>query len=453
MIRMQLSDAAGQIGASFSGPDGWFNSVSTDSRSIRPGELYCALRGTNFDGHDFCSRAEQAGALGAIVERVAPSTFAQLEVTDSRIALGELASAWRRRFELPIVGVTGSNGKTTVKEMIASILSVNSSVLSTRGNLNNEVGVPQTLFRLNDKHDYAVIEMGASHVGEIQWLARIAQPQVGVITLCAPAHIEGFGTVERIAQAKGELYAGLATGGTAVINADDEFASYWCKIADDKRILRFGKLKSADVCAQNISVLGVGKGVQFDLQLPNATLDIALPFDGSHNVSNALAAAAVAYALDISSESIKRGLESATKVEGRLCVYAGQFESKIIDDSYNANPASLAAAVELLGQEDGETCLILGDMGELGSDAIKAHRDAGAAIRHAGIDRLYTLGDLSTHAATEFGRGAQSFRDIDGLLSRLHSDLTYSATILVKGSRFMRMERIVQALAPEARPC
>ncbi len=451
MIQMQLSEAAQHLGVNFTGPDSWFDNVSTDSRTIKPGELYCAIRGTNFDGHDYCSSAQKSGAVGAIVERIGTSNLSQIEVPDTRAALGMLAKAWRRKFQLPVVGVTGSNGKTTVKEMIASILSGNGSVLSTEGNLNNEIGVPQTLFRLGEEHDYAVIEMGASALGEIRWLAHIAQPEVGVITLCAPAHIEGFGSVERVAQAKAELYAGLSSGGTAIINADDKYAGYWGGIASGHKVLHFGQHNKADVAARNTAILGIGKGVRFTLHLPTTTVDIELPFDGEHNVANALAAAAVAFSLDISPDLIKRGLECAGKVNGRLCVHTGPSGSRIIDDTYNANPASLAVGVKLLAKEKGRTCVILGDMGELGRDAIKAHRDAGRDIRSAGIESLYTLGDLAAEAATGFGDGARSFHNVDELRASLAADLVHPLTVLVKGSRFMRMERVVHALVPESR--
>ena len=451
MIRMQLSEAAAAIGTQLIGNDGWFEGVSTDTRSISRGEVFCALEGPNFDGHDHCSEAEIAGAAGAIVQRAVRSSLATLTVDDSRRALGRLAGAWRRRFSIPVVGVTGSNGKTTVKEMIASILHAN--VLATKGNLNNDIGVPKTLLQLNDEHEFAVIEMGASHIGEIKWLAEISQPLVGVVTLCAPAHLEGFGTIDAVAEAKGELYAGLLKDGTAVINADDAYADYWSTIATDRRVVRFAMEQAADVTAESITNLGIGYGMQFSLRLPSSEIDIQLPFDGKHNIANALAAAASAYSLDIAPATIKLGLENAKRVGGRLCVISGVRGARIIDDTYNANPTSLAAALDMIALEPGKKWLVLGDMGELGPSAEDIHRDTGLAARKAGIDRLYSFGELAAIAAASFGDGGQAYRDIARLTDVLISDLAPEVTLLVKGSRAMRMERVVEALTGATQAC
>jgi UDP-N-acetylmuramoyl-tripeptide--D-alanyl-D-alanine ligase len=451
VIRMQLSEAAAAIGAQLIGNDGWFEGVSTDTRSISRGEVFCALEGPNFDGHDHCSKAEIAGAAGAIVQRAVRSSLATLTVDDSRRALGRLAGAWRRRFSIPVVGVTGSNGKTTVKEMIASILHAN--VLATKGNLNNDIGVPKTLLQLDDEHEFAVIEMGASHIGEIKWLAEISQPLVGVVTLCAPAHLEGFGTIDAVAEAKGELYAGLLKDGTAVINADDAYADYWSTIATDRRVVRFAMEQAADVTAESITNLGIGYGMQFSLRLPSSEIDIQLPFDGKHNIANALAAAASAYSLDIAPATIKLGLENAKRVGGRLCVIAGVRGARIIDDTYNANPTSLAAALDMIALEPGKKWLVLGDMGELGPSAEDIHRDTGLAARKAGIDRLYSFGELAAIAAASFGDGGQAYRDIARLTDVLISDLAPEVTLLVKGSRAMRMERVVEALTGATQAC
>lgn len=443
---MQLGEAAAAIEAQLSNHDGWFEGVSTDTRSISRGELFCALQGPNFDGHEHCHAAEQAGAAGVIVQRAVTTNLATLTVDDTRRALGRLAGAWRRRFAIPVVGVTGSNGKTTVKEMIASILHTNASVLATKGNLNNDIGVPQTLFQLNEEHEYAVIEMGASHLGEIKWLAEIAQPLVGVITLCAPAHLEGFGTIDAVAEAKGELYAGLIKGGTAVINADDVYAAYWTGIAADHRVVTFGINRTADVLAENIVNRGIGNGLRFGLRLPSNIIDVELPFDGVHNVANALAAAAVAYSLDIAPTTIKVGLERAERVGGRLCLIEGIYGSRIVDDTYNANPTSLAAALSMIAAETGKKWLVLGDMGELGPRAADIHRETGLTIRDAGIDRLFTFGELAAIAGDSFGEQAQSHSDMDSLIDALSAELTPEVTLLVKGSRAMRMERIIEAL-------
>lgn len=450
---MQLSEAAVAIKAQLSNHDGWFEGVSTDTRSISRGELFCALNGPNFDGHEHCSEAELAGAAGAIIQREVATELATLTVDDTRQALGRLAGAWRRGFAIPVVGVTGSNGKTTVKEMIASILHTNASVLATKGNINNDIGVPQTLFQLNEEHEYAVIEMGASHFGEIKWLAEIAQPLVGVITLCAPAHLEGFGTIDAVAEAKGELYAGLIADGTAVINADDVYAAYWTGIATDHSVVTFGINQAADVMAENIVNCGIGKGMHFGLRLPSSFIDVELPFDGIHNVSNALAAAAAAHALEIAPATIKFGLERAQRVGGRLCVLDGISGSRIVDDTYNANPTSLAAALGMIESEPGKKWLVLGDMGELGPSAADIHRETGLSIRDAGIDRLFTFGELAAIAGVSFGEHAQSHSDMDSLIDALIAELTPEVTLLVKGSRAMRMERIIEALTGATRSC
>ena len=451
MIGMQLSGAAAAIGADFCGHDAWFEGVSTDTRTLVNGELFCALAGPNFDGHDHCAVAEKKGASGLIIDRTVDTHLPALTVDDTRRALGRLAREWRQQFTLPVVGVTGSSGKTTVKEMIAAILRVNATVLATQGNLNNDIGVPQTLFRLDARHDYAVVEMGANHLGEIEWLAEIAKPLVGVITLCAASHLEGFGSVEMVARAKGELYTGLLANGVAVLNADDNFAAYWSDVARGRRILRFGLKNPADVSAEKLSNRGVGKGMSFTLRLPSSSVDIDLPFDGVHNVSNALAAAAAASALDVESDTIKRGLESARKIGGRLCVRGGLRGSRIIDDTYNANPTSLAAAVDVLASVEGRKWVVLGDMGELGPGTVELHQAAGANARAAGVDRLYTFGALAEKAASAFGEGAGNYSTIDELIAALGSDLDADVTVLVKGSRAMKMERVIDALA-EAQP-
>lgn len=453
VIRMQLTTAAKNIEAQLRGRDDWFEGVSTDSRTIKSGELFCALRGANFDGHEHCAAAQEKGAVAVLVDHDVEVSLPVLRVNDTKVALGHLAHSWRRQFTLPVIGVTGSNGKTTVKEMIASVLGMSSRVLATQGNLNNDIGVPQTLFELDSQHEYAVIEMGASHLGEIEWLAEIAQPRIGVITLCAPAHLEGFGTIDRVAQAKSELYAALGDHGVAVINADDEFAPYWREVAKHCRRIQFGLRCLADVAAEKITNHGLTKGMSFTLQMRFAAVEINLPFDGLHNVSNALAAAAVATTLQIPIEMIKRGLENTAKVAGRLCVVETTSGARIIDDTYNANPTSLAAAIDLLATERREKWLVLGDMGELGPGAATLHEKAGAAARGAGVDRLFTLGHLAANATTGFGAGAESYEDVTQLIESLGAAVHAEVTMLVKGSRAMRMERIVQALVGEQRAC
>jgi len=453
VISMKLTEAGALIGASLRGGNAQFRGVSTDSRTVASGELFCALRGPRFDGHSHCAEAAARGAAAALVEREVDSPIPLLLVDDTRKALGRLAGAWRRRFSLAVVGVTGSNGKTTVKEMIASILRFEGNVLSTTGNLNNDIGVPKTLFQLDVGHDYAVVEMGANHVGEIAELTAMAVPEVGVITLCAPAHLEGFGTLERVAQAKGELYEGLAATGTAVINADDAFADYWTTLAGRRRIIRFGLDQPADIQARDIRTLGIGNGMAFTLQLPDTELEIELPLDGLHNVANALAAAAAAAALAVAPQNVKTGLENVRRVAGRLNVLRGEHGVRLIDDTYNANPTSLGAGLAVLSSAPGERWLVLGDMGELGPDAESMHRQAGCRARELGIERLFTFGTLARAAAEAFGTDARHFTDIDALNDALAEGLGEDVTVLIKGSRVMRMERVTAALRGAASLC
>jgi len=453
VISMSIAEAKRAIGATVSGNSVEFAGVSTDSRTLSAGELFCAIKGPNFDGHEHCAAAANAGAVAAIVERPIDAGLPLLVVDDTRRALGRLAREWRRRFPVPVVGITGSNGKTTVKQMVAAILGTDGAVLATKGNLNNDIGVPLTLFHLGPKHDHVVVEMGANHAGEIAALAEIAEPDVAVITLCAPAHLEGFGSIEQVAAAKGEIYAGLGPDGIAVINADDEFAAYWTGVAGRRRIVRFGFGEAIDVGAREVAARGLGGGMQFILTINGSLIDINLALDGRHNVANALAAAAAASALGIPVETIKAGLESTHHVAGRLGVLDGLGGSRIIDDTYNANPASLQAALNVLAATQGEKWVVLGDMGELGSDAESIHERLGREARTLGIDRLYTLGPLAAAAGRGFGGDAFEFDDIDALNEALVAALHGQVTVLVKGSRFMRMERVSQALAGAHHSC
>ncbi len=443
---MRLSEAAKALAVSWSGQDVSFSGCDTDSRALSPGALFAALRGERFDGHDFVEQAQARGAAAALVERPIDPALPSLIVPDTRQALGRLAAAWRRRFQLPVAAVTGSNGKTTVKEMLASILSGQGAVLATQGNLNNDIGLPLTLFRLGAEHRFAVLEMGANHVGEIAGLAAVAAPTVGVITQCAPAHLEGFGSVDAVARAKGELFEGLDASGTAVINADDDYADYWRGLAGSRRQLTFGLKAGADVSA--VCELGPERS-RLDLRTPagNALVHLALP--GRHNVMNALAAAAVTIALDLPLDLIKAGLERMQPVGGRLQIRAGSGGGRIIDDTYNANPASLAAGLRVLRGFEGRRWLALGDMAELGEAAAAYHRDVAQLAREAGVERIYATGTLSRTAVEAFGPEGRHFDSQAALIEALRADLAGAVTVLVKGSRSSRMERVVMALAAE----
>jgi UDP-N-acetylmuramoyl-tripeptide--D-alanyl-D-alanine ligase len=445
-IRCTLATAAGWLDARLEGDDAGFYGVSVDSRAIEAGMLFVALRGPNHDGHDHVADALAAGAAAALVERPLPLAIPQLVVDDSRLALGRLAAAWRRELQTVLVGVTGSNGKTTVKEMCAAILSRAGTTLSTRGNLNNDIGLPLTLLRLSPDHRYGVIEMGANHPGEIAYLTKLAAPQVAIITNAAPAHLEGFGDVEGVARAKGEIFSGLSEEGVAVLNADDDFAALWQQLSGSHRTLRFGLTRSADVGARG---LGDVHGSELEVLTPLGGFHLDLPLPGRHNIMNALAAVCAALALNIEFEDIVAGLESLAAVKGRLTTRTGRNGATILDDSYNANPASLHAGLQVLAGCGGRRLLALGDMGELGENAEALHRQAGRQARELGIDGLYASGNLSRHASEAYGEGGHFYEQQQQLIEALLPQMSKEVTVLVKGSRSSRMERVVEALCAE----
>lgn len=452
MIALTLGEAARMIAADTSGDAGdrVFSGIDTDTRRIQPGALFAALKGPNFDGHDFLAAALERGAAAALVERRQDSLLPQLVVADTLSALGRLAAIWRRRFSLPLLALTGSNGKTTVKEMLASILRQRGAVLATAGNLNNHIGVPLMLARLGTEYDYAVIEMGANHPGEIAYLTDLARPDVALITNAGPAHLEGFGSIEGVSRAKGEIYTGLSVDGVAVINADDQYAGYWHGLNADRRIVDFGLDRPAAVRGE---VLGPGR---FRLRIGGEVTDITLPLPGRHNVRNALAAAAAAHAVGAGLDAILAGLESMQPVTGRLLTLYGRHGCTLIDDSYNANPASLAAGLETLVAGGEANWLVLGDMAELGAGAEAAHAEAGELARRLGVERLFALGPLSKSACHAFGAGSGHFGTVEALTEALGAALAAAdppPRILVKGSRSMRMERVTRALTEEAVSC
>lgn len=465
MTMMHLSEAARAISAQLRGEDRAFDAVSTDTRALTPRALFVALKGERFDGHDFLLQAAKQQAAGALVQdsgsriQGASGTLPLLVVGDTRLALGQLAAYWRSRFSLPLVALTGSNGKTTVKEMLASILretvmadsrvaNPESCVLATRGNLNNDIGMPLTLLELRSDHRYAVIEMGMNHAGEIRYLTRLTAPDVALVNNVGPAHIEFFGSVEAIARAKGEIFEGLGPEGTAVINADDRHAPILRKLAAARNRIEFGLDSEAAVtAAYQLRFLES----EIVLRTPLGEAAAILKAPGLHNVRNALAASAAAVALKVPAATIAAGLGRFAGVEGRLQYKAAVNASTLIDDTYNANPDSARAAIAVLGRAPGEKLLVLGDMGELGADAAVLHAEIGSAARALGVDRLYTLGDVSAHAARAFGAGARHFDRLEDLLAEVESRLAPGVSVLVKGSRFMRMERIVKAFALDAK--
>lgn len=443
----RLTQLAARLDAPLHGADAAFDRVTTDTRQLAAGDLFVALRGERFDGHDYLQQAQQAGAVGALVSRRVDSALPQVCVPDTLQALQTYAALWRQTFELPVVAVTGSNGKTTTKQLLASIFAARGPVLATAGNLNNHIGVPLTLLQLRATHRTAVVEMGANHAGEIALLTRLASPQIGVVTQAGDAHLEGFGSREGVAHAKGELFAGLHQG-VAVINADDAYAGLWNGLAGDNARLSFGIETTADVRASQIELQA--ETSHYRLDTPHGSARVRLPLPGRHNILNSLAAAACAVALGMDVGEIAQGLEQARNLGGRLSVQHTPQGAQLIDDSYNANPDSLRAGMEWLAGLSGERWLILGAMAELGSDSEALHRQAGEQARQLGIQRLYTLGALAAHAAQGFGPGAQAFKELDTLLHAVRQELAPGVTVLIKGSRSARMERVVAALTGDS---
>jgi UDP-N-acetylmuramoyl-tripeptide--D-alanyl-D-alanine ligase len=447
-MKKALQDAAQAVGGRLVGDDRPYDAVSTDSRTLKPGALFVALRGPNFDGGEFVAAAAAAGAIGALVERVVPHALPQVVVPDALRALQTLGQAWRADFTLPIVAIAGSNGKTTTKEMAAAILSRMGLVMATQGNLNNHIGVPLTLMRLDPSHRSAVVEMGANRIGDVAELVRLARPTVGLITNAGAEHLEGFGNLDGVAQGEGEMVSCLDPGATAVINADDAYAGYWLKVATARRIITFGVHAAADFMAKD-SVQTIERGefvTRFTLECPLGQRSITLKAGGAHNIGNALAAAGAASAAGASLEDIALGLADFRAVAGRLQLKAGARDSWIIDDSYNANPSSVRAGLEVLRSLPGATWLVLGDMAELGEYAEDSHAHMGSYARECGIKRLFALGPQSARAVEAFGSGAEWFADAESLTRRLQAELVPGVTVLIKGSRINRLERVVQAL-------
>lgn len=418
--------------------------VCTDSRLIKPGNLFIAIQGENFDGHNFIKETEAKGAIAVVVNRHTDGVqIPQFIVADPLLALAKIAAAHRQDIHCPVIALTGSNGKTTVKEMIAAILPSPSH--ATKGNLNNHIGAPLSVLELNNQHRYAVFELGANHLGEIAHTVAVVHPDVTLINNIAPAHVEGFGSIDGVARAKGEIHQGLAPTGIAVVNDDDAYAHFWDDLLTDKRILRFSAVHSADIYAQDVRLDIHGRG-QFSLVLPNGRADIELQVPGLHNVRNALAAATCCYAVGISIKDIQRGLSHFCGVKGRMTVLDGKNNSTIIDDTYNANLRSVLTALEVLAERSGKKIFVFGDMGELGDWATQHHQEVGLAARQLGIDRLISCGTLSKLASEAFGVGGQHCASQDELAQIVLKELASDTTVLVKGSRSSAMEKIVHKL-------
>ena len=446
---MMLSEIAKAVGGQIIDheagmPDVLCESVGSDSRNIQKNQLFIGIKGEYFDGNTFAQAAIKQGAAAVLVSDAITQARPAVLVPDTRLALGNLAKYWRNKFTLPLVAITGSNGKTTVKEMLSAILkAANKNVLATLGNLNNDIGMPMTLLNLRKQHNVAVIEMGMNHLGEIDYLTRIAQPNIAVINNAGTAHIGELGSRENIAKAKGEIFAGLQKDGIAIINADDAYKDYWMSLNTDKTIMTFGFNQADDVSATYIESDGMSKVA---LNTPNGSVTFNLAMLGKHNISNALAASACAVALGISNSDIAHGLSNMQAVKGRLQRKAGFNGASLIDDTYNANPDSMKAAIDVLAAQKGDTIFVMADMAELGADAAQMHADIGTYAKQKGIQTLFTFGELSAQASAAFGQNGQHFDALEALLDKLRSAMHNDATVLVKGSRFMQMERVVNAI-------
>jgi UDP-N-acetylmuramoyl-tripeptide--D-alanyl-D-alanine ligase len=447
-MNADLSTAAAFVDGTLHGNDRAFTGVSTDTRTLRSGELFVALSGPNFDGRDYVDLAREKGAAGVIVASTVESDMAQITVDDTQLALGQLGASWRDQQSVTVVGITGSNGKTTLKELTAVCLSHAAPTLATQGNLNNDIGMPLMLLRIDATHRYAVLEMGANHVGEIAYLTALAKPDIVVITNAGPAHLEGFGSIEGIAEAKAEILQGDVRPDFAILNADDEYFSYWQSFVSDISWLSFGLSENADVRGDEIVV---DKGLtRFLLHIGETAVPVSLPLAGLHNVRNACAAAAIATTLGVEPDDIASALESVSPVTGRLQTVEGRHGATVLDDSYNANPVSVIAAGEYLASLPGRNWVVFGDMKELGGDEQQLHRDVGQALKNAGIDRLFATGELGRETMAAFGDGASWFETVDELAETVLKELTADVNVLVKGSRSMRMEHVVDILrAPE----
>jgi UDP-N-acetylmuramoyl-tripeptide--D-alanyl-D-alanine ligase len=452
MIPVSLSWMAEQINGQLiaqQDQDLVIQGVSTDTRSIQPNDVFLALQGPNFDGHKFVDQAQEKGAVALILSREVETSLPFILVEDTKLALGLLGAAVKAKVAPKTVGITGSSGKTTVREMVVAILSRRGKVLATKGNLNNDLGVPMTLLRLEQEHEFAVIEMGANHLGEIAYTTNLVKPDVATIVNAAAAHLEGFGSLLGVARAKSEIFKGLSeNGGLAVVNADSQFAEYWLGKLKYNKVQTFSADKPADICAEDI-ILGLDGCAQFELITPKGRVGLSLSLPGAHNVNNALVAASLALEVGATLEDVREGLRTMSHVKGRLNVKQLTNQVKLIDDTYNANVGSVNAAIDLLSSFAGKKILVLGDMGELGEKARFYHSQVGEYALQKGIDKLYTLGVLSQNASDVFAGKGRHFSNLESLVEFINQQTLSEQcdiSILVKGSRSAKMELVVAAL-------
>ncbi|MGL5600840.1 MAG: UDP-N-acetylmuramoyl-tripeptide--D-alanyl-D-alanine ligase [Silvania sp.] len=446
MISVTLSQLATILQADVSGVELTLDAVTSDTRKITPGCLFVALKGERFDAHDFAEQAKAAGAGALLVSRKLDIDLPQVVVKDTRLAFGELAAWVRQQVPTRIVALTGSSGKTSVKEMTAAILSQCGNTLYTAGNLNNDIGVPMTLLRLTKEHEYAVIELGANHQGEIAWTVDLTRPEAALVNNLAAAHLEGFGSLEGVAKAKGEIYTGLPLNGIAILNADNNDWLNWKSVIGDRKTWRFSpNAANSDFTATNIHV--TSHGTEFTLQTPTGDVDVLLPLPGRHNIANALAASALAMAVGAPLSAIKTGLANLTAVPGRLFPIQLGENKLLLDDSYNANVGSMTAAVQVLSEMPGYRVMVVGDMAELGAESEACHIQVGEAAKASGIDSVLSTGHLSQAISQASGVG-EHFADKATLIARLKAlvEEQQIVTVLVKGSRSAAMEEVVHAL-------
>ncbi|WP_159339986.1 MULTISPECIES: UDP-N-acetylmuramoyl-tripeptide--D-alanyl-D-alanine ligase [Leclercia] len=446
MISVTLSQLATLLRADVSGDEMSFDAVTTDTRKITPGCLFVALKGERFDAHDFAEQAKAAGAGALLVSRKLDIDLPQAVVKDTRLAFGELAAWVRQQVPTRVVALTGSSGKTSVKEMTAAILTQCGNTLYTAGNLNNDIGVPMTLLRLTREHEFAVIELGANHQGEIAWTVSLTQPEAALVNNLAAAHLEGFGSLEGVAKAKGEIYTGLPANGIAIMNADNNDWLNWQSVIGDRKTWRFSpNAANSDFTANNIHV--TSHGTEFTLQTPTGNVEVLLPLPGRHNIANALAASALAMAVGAPLSAIKSGLANLKAVPGRLFPIPLAENKLLLDDSYNANVGSMTAAVQVLSEMPGYRVMVVGDMAELGDESEACHQQVGEAAKASGIDRVLSAGHLSNFISQASGVG-EHFADKAALIARLKALVAEQqiVTVLVKGSRSAAMEEVVHAL-------
>ena len=448
MIAMRLSELAAAIGAHLVGEDRGFVGVVADSRKLDAGQLFIALRGERVDGHDFVADVASRGAAAAVVERELDVPLPQLIVANADIALAEIARVWRARARATIVGITGSNGKTTLKTLVHSILSRAGRCHVNPGNLNNEIGLPLSLCALDAEADFAVCEMGAGKPGDITYLARIARPRISIVNNVGAAHLERMGSLRGVAETKGAIYSALPSDGVAVINAEDAFSAYFRGLAGKRAQCSFALDREADVRGQILASDAASQRLVIDTRAGSITLTLPLP--GRHNALNAVAATALALAAGATLDQVRLGLETATAVSGRLVRKPLANGATLIDDSYNANPASMRAAIDTLRAQPSPRWLVIGDMKELGADAAELHHGIGAYARERGIDGFYAVGELSRHACAGYGAGARHFETQQDLIDALRADLVAGVTLLTKGSRSSAMDRVANAISSQA---